>query len=242
LDISRTTFRVAGEPFTPARLRIFAAAGCNAAPRYSMAEVGMIGIGCPHADEPDEVHLLGDKVAVITRPPPVGVGDADVEALLITTVLPSCPKLLINVQVDDYGVFPAGGCGCPLERLGIGRRLHTIRSYEKLTSAGMHFLGGDVLRLVEEVLPCRFGGLPTDFQLVEEDVEGLPRVYLYASPRLGTLDEKALIKMTLETLGGRDAAQRMMAEEWRQGAVLRVRRQEPLETRAGKILPLHVRR
>ena len=46
---------------------------------------------------------------------------------------------------------------------------HTIRSHEKLTAGGMTLLDTDVIRLLDEVLPARFGGAPTDYQLVEHE-------------------------------------------------------------------------
>ncbi len=95
-------------------------------------------------------------------------------ALLFTTLLPTSAKVLLNFESDDYGVIlTERECGCPIGELGFERHLHTIRSYEKLTSEGMNFVGGDLLRLVEEVLPSRFGGGPPDYQLVEEEVDGL---------------------------------------------------------------------
>ena len=49
----------------------------------------------------------------------------------------------------------------------------------------MNFLGADLIRLIEEVLPARFGGAPTDYQFVErEDARGLPKVDLRVSPRI----------------------------------------------------------
>jgi hypothetical protein len=35
----------------------------------------------------------------------------------------------------------------------------------------MNFLGTDLLRLIDEVLPARFGGAPTDYQFVEREDE-----------------------------------------------------------------------
>jgi hypothetical protein len=39
---------------------------------------------------------------------------------------------------------------------------------------GMTFLGHDLIRPVEEVLPAQFGGGPTDYQSVEVERGGLP--------------------------------------------------------------------
>ena len=63
----------------------------------------------------------------------------------------------------DYAVISHPHCGCPWEEMGYTQQLHTIRSYEKLTSEGMHFVGTDLIAVVEEVLPARFGGAPTDY-------------------------------------------------------------------------------
>ena len=50
----------------------------------------------------------------------------------------------------------------------------------------MNFLGHDLIRLIEEVLPARFGGGPTDYQFVEdEDERGLPVVQLAGQPATG---------------------------------------------------------
>jgi hypothetical protein len=55
--------------------------------------------------------------------------------------------------------------------LGWTTHLRDIRSQEKLTAGGMTFLDTDLIRVLEEVLPARFGGAPTDYQLVEEEAE-----------------------------------------------------------------------
>ena len=59
-------------------------------------------------------------------------------------------------------------CGCYFERLGWRSHLHTIRSFEKLTAGGMTVLDADVVRILEELLPARFGGAAADYQLVED--------------------------------------------------------------------------
>jgi hypothetical protein len=39
------------------------------------------------------------------------------------------------------------------------------------------------------VLPARFGGNPTDYQFVERERHGLPKVSLVVSPHIGSLDQ-----------------------------------------------------
>ena len=61
----------------------------------------------------------------------------------------------------------------------------------------MSFIGSDLLNLVEDVLPARFGGYATDYQFVEEEDGGLPKVSLLVSPRLGSLDQEQVLAEVL---------------------------------------------
>jgi hypothetical protein len=116
--------------------------------------------------------------------------------------------------------------------------MHGIRSYEKLTSEGNHFLGADLVRLVDDVLPRRFGGGPADYQLVEEEIGGLPKVQVVVRPSLGAVDEREVVAAVLEHLRS-DKRNQLMADVWRDGNTRGVVRREPYITAAGKILPLH---
>ena len=103
------------------------------------------------------------------------------------------------------------------------------------------FLGAEVITLVEEVLPARFGGDPTDYQFVEEEENGTTRVSVLVSPRAGAIDEQAVIRTVLQTLSACPGGA-LMTEVWRNHQVLRVMRREPYASGACKILPLHVLR
>jgi len=240
LDVSGAVLRFGGEPFTPARAAAVDAVGAVALPRYSMAEVGVMGVACARPREIDEVHLLDDKLAFVQRERRVAADGRTVGALSITTLLPASPKLFVNAEIDDYGVLEERRCGCPLDEIGLVRHLHGIRSFEKLTSEGMSFLGSDLLRLVEDVLPARFGGDATRYQIVERDVGGLPVVELRIDPVVGVVDEAAVLETALAALAAVSPAHRMMAETWRRAGTLRVVRAAPHATGAAKILPLHV--
>jgi hypothetical protein len=241
LDIAGTLFRVGSEPFTEARARIIREAGGRALCHYHLAEVGRLGVACMAPAAVDEVHVATDEVALLQRDRSVG-GDT-VGALFCSTLHPAVPKLMVNVELGDYGVLTERACGCPFDQLGFRQHLHTIRSYEKLTTEGMHFVGSELVRLVEEVLPDRFGGHPTDYQLLEEEEGGLSRVSLVVSPRVGEIDEARLLRTALEVLASAplgNSGASMMAALWRDAQTLRVVRREPHATGAAKILPLHV--
>jgi hypothetical protein len=237
VDISGTLFRVGGEPLTESRARIVASVGCTVICFYSITELSFVGAPCADPDAPDDVHLLTDKIAAITRPIPVTGGIAD--ALVFTTLLPSSPKLMLNVESGDFAVSTTRECSCPIGRLGFTSHLREIRSYEKLTSEGVTFLGTELLRILEDVLPREFGGAPADYQFVEEDDGGLARVSLVASPRVGPLDEDAVIERIVSTLRAYPGGI-AMTQIWTQGRTLRVLRREPFRTASAKILPLHI--
>jgi hypothetical protein len=242
LDIAGTVFRLGGEPLTAARSRVVAATGSRAVSIYGMGEVGRIGVPCGNPEAVDDLHLLVDKLGVIQRSRR-GSGAAPVPVNVYTTLVASTPKLMLNVESDDFGELAVRRCGCRLEGLGLRRHLHTIRSHEKLTSEGMNFLGSDLIRLIEEVLPARFGGGPTDYQLVEdEDASGLPQVQLFVDPRLGPLPDAGVVGTVVEFLNGTPGASGAYGERWRDGRTLRVVRREPYATSASKIMALHTRK
>ena len=240
LDISGTVFRFGGEPLTAGKAQVVAKTGSRVVCHYTMAEVGVLAIACATQTVLDDVHLLKDKVAMIQREKVLGTGGVKVGSLHHTTVLPGCPKIMLNVESGDYGVFEEQSCGCALEAIGYDQRLHTIRSYEKLTSEGMTFMGSDLLTLVEETLPSRFGGHPTDYQFVEEEEGGLAKVSIFVSPRVGNVNEAQLVATVLEALRSRSGLNEKMVRMWQKGQTLQVVRREPYATSTAKILPLHV--
>jgi hypothetical protein len=201
-----------------------------------MSEVGRVATACGRPAALDDVHLAADRVAVLQRES----GRERVGGLWMTTLHWSVPRIMLNVELGDCAVLERRRCGCVWDRLGFSDHLHTIRSYEKLTSEGMNFLGTDLIALVEEVLPARFGGTATDYQLVEQEQDGITTVSLVVSPRVGPVDEEAVRNAALDALASRDLGHRQMADVWRQCGTLRIVRREPYLTRTGKIQTLHV--
>lgn len=248
LDLSRAVFTSAGEPLTTARLRVIERTGARIIPRYSSVESGPIAYGCLAREAPDDLHLLRDLVVLI-QPRGAGASGPGVaspespllaDTLLLSTLRASAPLILINVSLGDQAVMRERRCGCPLEALGWTTHLRDIRSHEKLTAGGMTFLDTDLIRVLEEVLPTRFGGAPTDYQLVEEEAEeGQPRLRLLVHPRIGALDAEALGETFLSAIGSGTGNERVMALLWREARLLRVERQPPLAGPAGKIQHLH---
>jgi hypothetical protein len=228
-----------GEPMTAVRLSALLRQGLRVAVRYGTIEVGAIGFGCLEAELPDDLHVLDDMHGLI-RVEEGQAGDMPGGALLLTTLRASAPFVFLNVSMGDAAVLRQRRCGCPLERLGWKRHLNTVRSFEKLSGAGMTFHDADVIRILEEVLPGRFGGSPTDYQLVEgESAQGSPLVRLRIHPRVGEVDSHNVRETFLSALGAASGADRVMAEVWRGAGFPEVDRTAPHVTVTGKVLHLH---
>jgi hypothetical protein len=236
LDLTGGRFTVTGEPVTAARLAVIRGAGGDAVPDYGSAEAGgSVAYGCLAPDAPDETHVFHDLHAVIqaeSAPLPGG-------ALLVSSLRQTAPFVLLNVSMGDRAVVTRRTCGCALQALGWHTHLHTIRSYEKLTAGGVTFIDADVIRVLEEVLPRRFGGGPTDYQLVEEEADdGQPRLRLLVHPSIGAVDPGAVSEAFLGAIGQGSRIGAGMALHWRDGGFLRVERAAPRSTPSGKILHL----
>lgn len=218
-------------------------AGARAIARYGTVEAGGIAEGCLAPVEADDLHLFHDLYALIQAGGEGVHAALPRDALLISCVRPTSPLLLLNVSLGDQAVVEARACGCPLEQLGWATHLHTIRSHEKLTAGGMTFLDVDVVRVLEENLPARFGGGPTDYQLVETEADdGRPRLKLLVHPAIGPLDEREVADAFLRGIAATSDAGRMMGRLWQESGWLEVERSVPRVTGAGKILHLHQER
>jgi hypothetical protein len=238
VDLHGVQLTVTGEPLTAARLAVVRRCGAEAVPRYAIMECGAIGLGCLRPEAPDDVHLLNDLHAVIQpSPDPSGT---QASPLYVSSLGLTAPFVLLNVSMGDQAVLAARACGCGLERLGWTAHLHTIRSHEKLTAGGMTLLDTDVIRVLEEVLPARFGGAPTDYQLVEDESDdGQPRLDLLVHPAVGDVDPAAVARAFLDEIGPGSGVERVTQLLWAGFGLLRVKRQAPRITSAGKILHLH---
>jgi hypothetical protein len=240
LDISGTRFFSGGEPLTEAKRRQIEAAGASVTPRYAMSEVGRIGHGCSRASAADDVHLLSDSVALIQHRRKVEYTETYVDAFLFTPLLPSAPKILLNMESDDYGIVETRRCDCLLGQLGFNTHLHNIRSFAKLTGSGMTMVGTDLVRILEEVLPAKYGGGATDYQLLEEeDSQGQTHLSLIISPTVGTVNEDEVIATVLDELRRVPHPGKLTAGVWAQAKLLRVKRMQPI-SQMGKVMTLHL--
>jgi hypothetical protein len=241
LDLTGVTFAIAGEPITSAKVQGITRTGARYFTTYGFSEAGRIGMGCGRPAECNDLHLLKDICAIIQYQRQVPGSEIIVPAFNVTSLLPTAPKILLNVESDDYGILETRSCACPLEDYGYDHHLRDIHSFSKLTGEGVTIVGSEMIHILEEVLPARFGGSPLDYQLTEEeDEDGFTRVSLLVSPKIEIEDESAVIEAVLNALARESVGADVGQALWRQAGALRVRRSEPIWTDRGKLMPLHV--
>ena len=227
-----------GEPFTTSKEALLASVGATGACFLYNGEVGgLSGVPCADPAAVGDVHLCSHRLALSTRDVELRDGTT-VPALCLTTIHHTARATTINLVTDDFAVVEERECGCELGTLGLSTHLHSIRSFEKLTGEGVSFLGESLITLVERVLPARYGGALTDYQFVERERDGITRLALRASSRVGPLDASAVVETVLGHLDATDGRAQAMASLWRAAGTIEVVREEPELTRNGKVLPL----
>jgi hypothetical protein len=243
IDLSGAHFTIAGEPCTPIRLAAIRRSGASVLPKYGIMETGPVAYGCHNPAAPDDMHFLSDLHAAIQPDARDTEGQLLPHTVLFTSLAVSAPLVLLNVSMGDQAAFVRRTCDCPLEGLGWTVHIHSVRSQEKLTCGGMNFMDADVAAVLDDVLPARFGGNPTDYQILEEEgPDGSPVVKLLIHPKLGELDERGVVSEFLREVGRAGSAQAVMGRAWDEAGMVRVERRIPRTTPSGKILHLHVDR
>jgi hypothetical protein len=237
LDISGTLFLLGGEALTDSKRAAIEAAGCEAHARYAASELGSIGVSCRRM-QGNCVHVCLDSIAVISRRRRAPLSDVEVDSLLLTPLLPSAPTVVVNVEMDDAGTIGEARCDCSLSALGMTRQLDKIFSYGKLTGSGMTLLAAGLLSILEQSLPARFGGVSSDYQLVESEGATQTEIQLRAHPRLGCSEEeiKSFFLSELKRLRGGGPASGV----WTQMGTIRVVLGEPFSMGGGKVNLLHL--
>lgn len=233
------TLMVSSESLTWVKRQAIERTGARVVPAYATMETGPIGLGCLNPEHGDEVHVVEGAVVCRLATRELGGTEGGVEMVRLTGLVESLPKILLNTETGDTARIFRRSCGCPLDRQGLGLHLHDIYGVDKLTGRGTTFLGTDIVAVLEQDLPARFGGSPLDYQLVEvEDGRGETRIVLRVAPRVGALNGEEVRRWFLQRIAERVPEYRLMAGLWRTSGAPVIERADPIPTARGKILPL----
>jgi hypothetical protein len=243
VSLEGTKFRTGGEPLTESKQAVIERVGALALPGYGFGGGLGSALSCGRPLFRDEVHIPRTLITLVEHPKPLDDGDPPIYPLLLTTLHPTAPRLLLNVENGDYATLTTRDCGCALHKVGFTQHLHTIRSFEKFTSEGMNYFSTDLFELLENAIPAEFGGGPGDYQLVEEeDGNGQTRLTLLVDPDVGAVDEANLLSRLQQGLAKGSRNNRFMTAVWQDAGTFRIRRERPHASARGKILPLRINR
>jgi hypothetical protein len=238
-DISGTLFFSGAEALTDGKRRVIESAGAEVFPAYWISEIGQIGHSCKNMNEGNSVHLFEDSVAVIEESKKACFSNSEVNSLIFTTLLSHAPYIFINVEMQDSGKLSEKPCDCVYGKIGFKRQISEITSYGKLTGHGMTLVGTDIVEILEKELPSRFGGNLGDYQLVEQEGSNQTEVVLRISPRACVKTPEAVKRYFMQQLR-RYKGGALAWRVWDHSETVKVIIADPLITKAGKQLPLHL--
>lgn len=241
IDLTGAVLAGGGEPPTEAKVNTIKKSGARQRSGYSFSEVGAVGRACANPIDCNDQHFMRDHLALLQFPRQVPGTDIEVQAFNFTTLLTTAKKILLNVEIDDYGTVETRSCGCLLERYGFTEHIRNIRSFRKLTGEGMSLIGSEMETILFKTLPERFGGSALNYQLVEEEDEvGFTRLSIHVSPSIKIESEAAVIEAVLDGLGKESSIADGARAMWKQAKTLQVKRSDPIWTARGKLMPLHL--
>lgn len=133
IDLAGAKLTLVGEPLTPARVEAIRQAGVEAVPRYGSAEANAIASGCLAPRSADDMHLLADMNALI-QPGEAGVPlGLPPRALLLSSLRPAAPVILLNVSLGDQAVVDRPRCAARVHTESL-RRVRWELSTRELVS------------------------------------------------------------------------------------------------------------
>ena len=234
LDLNGRAVFVGGEPVTPDRRAFLRSLGLQVIGMYGASDAGMIGSGCPNSESVDDYHVQLDQVAVIPGRDAPTTGPVP---LLVSSLVQTGGKVLLNVDIGDQAVLENRACDCPLGELGLDQHLTHVRSRAKQTSEGMTVDARALWEHAGEAL-ADAGAKRDDYQIWEmHGSDGIARVSLAVSPHL-RIDENALVDQILTRYGRKDPGSKIAADVWRQAGTLTIVREKPRLSSGGKLLPV----
>jgi len=239
-SLENLTFISTGEPMTKAKYGVITRSGAKTTVAYGYDPGTVhVGFGCANPVHVDEMHANLNTLGIIAHPFPASHKGEQINPLLFTTLYDSAAFFQLNVENGDYAVMEERDCGCGLQKAGLSLHIHRVRSYEKFTSEGLSYPVWALVEFLETTLPSEFGGGIGDYQLLEEQSDsGQTFLTLLVHPHVGTLDEKQLLLRLQDKLAEGQKGHRFMTQVWKDSGTFRVRREPPVESLRGKVLPI----
>ncbi len=233
LDLAGCRAILVGEALTDAKRGTMESAGIEPYATYGVSEFGSIGLPCRSMHSRNCVHVLREAVALTTRRHEQAGAACGVDSICATALLPFGPRVFINVEIGDTGVIERCTCDCSLRRLGLDVQIRDMAAIGKVTAQGMTIAAGDLVNVLEEVLPARFGGRPGDYQLIETEGGSQTEMVLRIRPGVASAPPEDVLKAFLAETG-RLYGGSLSVRSWSHSNGIRAELAEPVLAGTGK--------
>ncbi|HLG95947.1 MAG TPA: hypothetical protein VKX49_06520 [Bryobacteraceae bacterium] len=197
IDLTGCCALTFGEALTDAKRHVIQAAGMGVYPSYGTTDFGGIGMPCSQMTKGNCTHVMKHGIALISRNQATSWTDSGVDSLYATSILPYSARIFINAEIGDTGVIEKATCNCLFSRLGFDLQVRDIAAISKVTAQGITLELTEVVPLLEEALPARFGGHPGDYQLCEIETGSQTEIVLHIRPRATAATPEEVLKYFL---------------------------------------------
>ncbi len=181
LDLSGCRALTFGEALTDAKREVIQSAGITVYPSYGTTDFGGIGLPCSQMTTGNCGHVQKYAIALIARKQETAWME-EVNSLYATSILPQSPRIFINAEIGDTGIIEKATCDCLFSQLGFDLQVRDIAAISKVTAQGVTIEVIELVPLLEEALPARFGGHPGDYQLCELEAGSQTEIVLRIAP------------------------------------------------------------
>ena len=95
---------------------------------FSKQLTDILAYACARPAASDDMHFLDDRYALIQPGPAAARDGLPPDAMILTSLLPTAPILMVNVCLGDRASVDTGVCGCPMAQEGWATRVRDVRS------------------------------------------------------------------------------------------------------------------
>ena len=137
-------------------------------------------------------------IALVSRAQKSAWSDTQVNSLYATSLLPLAPRIFINAEIGDTGVIEKATCDCSFSKLGFDLQVRDVAAISMVTAQGVTIEITELVPLLEEKLPARFGGYSGDYQLCEAEAGSQTEIVLRIRPGVSTAPPNDILKHFLD--------------------------------------------
>ncbi len=197
LDLTGCWALSTGEALTDAKRQLIESAGIKVYSSYGTTDFGGIGMPCSQRTG-NCAHVMKDAIALVSRTQESAWTDTQVNSLYATSLLPIAPRIFINAEIGDTGVIEKATCDCSYSKLGFDLQVRDVAAISKVTAQGVTIEITELVPLLEEKLPARFGGHSGDYQLCETEAGSQTEIVLRIRPGVSAAPPNDILKHFLD--------------------------------------------